>query len=630
MILQALTRYYDILRDDPNVDIAPFGYSTAGVSFALDISVAGELLNVLPMFIQVPRGKKMREVPRTMLVPQQVKRSGSSPKANFLCDNCAFVLGISVKDDVKPGYSAKRFAAFKDLHTKMLPGVESDAARAVLAFLEKHNPATARRHPAIAPHLERLLEGGNIVFMFQGNFVHEDAAVRKAWEDYKAGQDAVEMQCLVTGEIAPVARLHPSLKHIRGAQPTGATLVGFNLDAFTSYGRSQGFNAPVSQKAAFAYTTALNYLLSDANSNGQIHIGDTTTVYWAESTSRAHEAAFAFMLNPDSVQKSNDNSEARREAERALQTIANSVQQGKPLDLDALLADLGGENPRFYVLGLAPNAARVSVRFFITNPFKKMMQNVMAHYQDLEIVKEYDDQPTYISVWRILNETVSKKSRDKDAAPLLAGAVFRAVLTNAPYPAALYNAIINRVRADIDDKEKHISKINYVRAAIIKAYLLRKYRHYPENPFKEVLIMALNEQSTRPAYVLGRLFAVLEKVQSEAIGNVNASIKDRYFTSACATPASVFPILLRMASHWTSKAEYGYISERRIQELMTLLDAQPFPARFSLDEQGVFILGYYHQRAALYTKKSDEADKMEVPSDEQPSPKQFNLFEKGE
>jgi CRISPR-associated protein Csd1 len=605
MILQALYRYYDILRKDPKVDIAPFGYNTTGISFALNLSEDGELLDVLPMFVQVQRGKKMREVPRTMLVPEQAKRSGSDPKANFLCDNSAFVLGISEKDDEKPEYSAKRFASFRDLHRTILKGVASDASRAVLAFLERHDPATAREHPAIVPHLETLLKGGNIVFMFRGNFVHDDPAVRQTWETYKAKQDAIEMQCLVTGEIAPIARLHPSLKRVRGARAMGTSLVSFNERAYESYGRvkEQGLNSPVSRKATFAYTTALNHLLSDANPNPPIHLGDTTVVYWAESKNRAYEAAFAGIVTPDNL--TTDAFAARREAEHALKLIAERIQKGQKLDLDALLSDLGGENPRFYVLGLAPNAARVSVRFFITDPFKKMMQHIMAHYRDLEIVREYEDQPTYLSVWRILNETVSRKSRDKDASPLLAGTVFRSILTNAPYPAALYYAIINRVRADIDDSSKGIHKINYMRAAVIKAYLLRKYRHQPENPFKEVLTMALNEQSTTPAYVLGRLFAVLEKAQTEAIPNINATIKDRYFTSACATPTSVFPILLRMAHHWISKAEYGYVFERRIQELLGLLDATPFPTRFTLDEQGVFILGYYHQRAAFYKKKDD-------------------------
>lgn len=603
MILQALNRYYDILLEDLDTQVAAFGYSTVGVSFALDISGDGELLNVLPLFEQVQRGQKMVEVPRTMIVPAQVKRAVNIAP-NFLWDNTVYVLGISDQDEVKPKYSQERFKAFCQWNIDLLSKVDDEAARAVIAFLQNHNPQTAREHPAIANHLEALLKGGNLVFMFNGNFVHENKLVRRAWENSPAGQDAIRMQCLVTGEVAPIARLHPSLKRVRGAQSSGATLVGFNAPAYESYNRvkGQGLISPVSEKATFAYTTVLNYLLSDANPNKKLFMGDATIVYWAESENRAYETAFAAFVDPADLE---DEQIGRKNAENALKTVADKVKRAQMLDLDALLADLKKENPQFYILGLSPNAARISVRFFITDPFEKVIDHIKAHYRDLAIVKEYDNQPNYLTVKRILDETVSKKSRDKDAAPLLAGAVFRAILTNAPYPAALYYAIINRIRADMDDKEKRITKINYVRAAIIKAFLTRKYRYQSENPFKEVLTMALNEQSTNPAYLLGRLFAVLEKAQAEAIGNVNASIKDRYFTSACASPRSVFPILLRLSQHHIAKAEYGHTSDRRIQDILNLLevDRNPIPARLTLDEQGVFILGYYHQRADFYTSK---------------------------
>ncbi len=261
-------------------------------------------------------------------------------------------------------------------------------------------------------------------------------------------------------------------------------------------------------------------------------------------------------------------------------------------------------NTRFYVLGLeAPNRGRASIRFFYSDPFIKFVQRIGVHYSDLQLGES--EKP--IKLRWILNETVSKKAREQKIAPLLTGAVFSSMLTNSPYPAALYNAIMIRIRADMDDEERQIQKINHVRTAVIKAYLIRKYRNQPQNQIQEVLVMALNEQSTLPAYVLGRLFAVLEKVQQEAIGDVNASIKDRYFTSACASPASVFPILLRLSQHHISKAEYGYVSDRRIQDILNLLDVEknPIPSHLSLDEQGVFVLGYYHQRADFYVSKAD-------------------------
>ncbi len=608
MILQALNRYYDILLNDPVIEIAPFGYSTVGVSYALNLSPAGDLLDVLPLFAQEQRGKKMVDVPRSMAVPAQVKRS-ANVAANFLWDNATYVLGISDQDEAKPRYSRDRFEAFRQLNSDLLVSVDSDAARAVAAFLRQHDPATARTHRAIAQHLDALLKGGNLVFLVKDTYAHADPSIRQAWADYLAGASAEKMQCLVTGKVAPLARLHPSLKRVRGAQPTGATLVGFNASAYESYNRSQGQIAPVSQEATFAYTTVLNYLLSDANPNKKLYLGDTTVVYWAESTNRAFESVFASFVDPTELEQEAAGQAGRKKAEAELGAVARKVKSGQAPDLEAMLAALGDENPRFYVLGLAPNAARASVRFFITDPFEKIVGNIMAHYRDLEIIKEYDNQPDYLTVGRILYETVSKKSRDKDASPLLAGAVFRAILTGAPYPAALYNARITRIRADMDDSSKGISKINSVRAAVIKAYLLRKYRHQSEHPIKEVLTVPLNEQATQPAYVLGRLFAVLEKVQQEAIGNVNASIKDRYFTSACAAPASVFPILLRLSQHHIAKAEYGYASDRRIQEILGLLDVEhnPIPARLTLDEQGVFVLGYYHQRKELWTAKPKNA-----------------------
>ena len=611
MILQALNRYYNILAKDPDVDIARFGYSTENVSFALNISERGDILDIVPLFVQVQRGRKMVERPRSMTLPQRVKKSVNIAP-NFLWDNCVYVLGISTKDEDKPQYSLDRFNAFRTFHEELLQGVNNTAAQAILAFLGKHDPARARQHPAIAKHLDRLLEGGNLVFMFRGAFVHEYPVLKRIWEDYKASQGAAQMQCLVTGEISPIARLHPSLKRVRGARAGGASLISFNERAYESYGRTkqQGLNSPVSERAVFAYSTVLNYMLSDANPNKKLFLGDATVVYWAETENRRYESAFASMIEPEYEEMQRVDHAGRRRAEAALKAVGEKVRRGQFLDIDALLADLKEENPQFYILGLSPNAARISVRFFITDPFEKVVQNIMAHYQDMAIVKEYDSQPDYITVRHILSETVSKKSRDKEATPLLAGSVFRALLANAPYPAALYAAIINRVRADMDDKEKHISKINYIRAATIKAFLIRKYRHQPNHPLQEALTMSLNEQCTIPAYLLGRLFAVLEKVQQEAIGNVNASIKDRYFTSACATPASVFPILLRLSQHHIAKAEYGYASEHLIQKIMDKLDVtqNPIPTRLSLDEQGVFILGYYHQRADFYKPKDEKTD----------------------
>jgi CRISPR-associated protein Csd1 len=621
MILQALYNYYQILLKDPDVEIAEPGYSAADVSFALNLSPEGELLDIFPLSSKIFDGKKTRHVNyQRMIVPEQVIRSGSNPKPNFLCDNSTFVLGISDKDQDDPEYSLKRFKAFRDFNIEILSRANSDAARAVIAFLKKHDPQKAREHKVINRYLDDLLKGKNLIFRVEGKNVLDDLEIVRAWEEYRTGEKAVKMQCLVTGQIEPIARLHPKIQGVPGAKSTGASLVSFDDPSFQSYNRkdkdTKGLNAPVSQRVASGYGIALNYLLSDQNPNRKIYLGDTTVVYWAESADKRYASAFLALINPEFIEESSEEETSKRDkgAEKFMRDVAEKIEQGKAIDLEGLKREGLDENTRFYVLGLAPNAARLAVRFFLTEPFGVFARRIMQHYEDLKIEKEFANQPDYPSPYRILAECVSPKvtRRDdevKQSWSLLGGALMRAILTGAPYPEGLYAAILNRIRHDSDEtneKGKTRSvKINYVRAAYIKAHLLRKYRRQDHNPYQEALQMSLNESFTHPAYVLGRLFAVLEKAQREAVGqNINATIKDRYFTSACATPASVFPTLLRLAHHWTAKAEYGSAIDRQIQSLLDMLDAGPLPSRLTLEEQGVFVLGYYHQRAAFYPKNA--------------------------
>ncbi|NLG99049.1 MAG: type I-C CRISPR-associated protein Cas8c/Csd1 [Chloroflexi bacterium] len=610
MILQALNRYYEMLAADPESGIASYGYSTAAVSFELVLSPDGELLGITHLFQTEQQGKKLVERPLNMIVPEQPKRSGSAPPPYFLCDNPKYVLGVSDESGAE-----KRFQAFREYNLSLLEGIDCPEAQAVRAFLTGYDPARAREYAPVDGHWDDLLKGGNIVFRLDGSkeWVHNAPAIRRAWEQHKASAASEKTgQCLVTGEIASIARLHPNLKGVRGANSTGASLVGFNAAAYESYGLRQGYNAQTSEKAAFQYGAALNYLLSSANPNPKIFLGDTTIVYWAESPDRGYVDLFALLTNPTAAGPAAGDAPARRDpqAEARLRATAEKIQRGEPVDKDALLSGLD-PNTRFYVLGLAPNVSRAAVRFFHQDLFGRIIDRLLQHYQDLQIEREFANQPVYIPPWMILNETVSKKSRDKDPAPLLGGAFMRAILDGTPYPVALFYAIINRIRVDQDDNQRKIHKINYLRAAVIKAYLTRKYRHYPQSPIKEVLQMSLNEQSTHPAYLLGRLFAVLEKVQEEAIPNVNATIKDRFFSSACASPVTVFPRLLRLSQHHLAKLSTGnkIWYEKLMSQIMDLLsgDKQPFPANLPLDNQGVFVLGYYHQRAAFFKPRKDVA-----------------------
>ena len=623
MILQALNRYYEILLKDEDLNnkLARFGYSTVDVSFALDISLEGELLNVLPLFRPVQRGKNMVERPQPMILPEYAEPT-SNVEASFLCGKSEYVLGISKQDDEKPEHSAKRHKEFRRLNIELLKDANNDAARSVMAFLETQNPIEIRKHPAIIPFLSEILNGRRLVFMHENTYVHEVPAIKKIWERFHASKGGVLGQCLVTGEEAPIAQKHRKLKGNVGKNHFESPLVSFNQRSFESYNRSkqQGMNSPISEKAAFAYTTAVNYLLSDDNPNKKFYLGDAAIVYWAESENRSSEDYYANFFEPEYIEAEiATNQEGRKQAEAELEAVTEKIIQTKIPDIKSVLADLGGENPQFYVLGLAPvGDGRLLVRFFITDLFEKIVQNILAHYRDFELPlnpqEKYSNQPKYITVRHVVDACIPQKSKTKDkqreALASMASSVFRAILTNTAYPVTLFYSVMNRIRAETDDPDKRLFKVSYVRVAIIKAFLIRKYRYKTENPFEEVLTMALNEQCTIPAYLLGRLFAVLERVQAEAIKNLNASMKDRYFTSACASPGNVFPRLLLLSQHHLAKLDNKIYWERHIEDIVHTLDVEnnSIPVRLTLEQQGIFILGYYHQRKDLWTAKPKDND----------------------
>lgn len=598
MILQSLVRYYEILREDPESGIPIMGYSKANVSYAVNISKEGEIINVIPL--KIPSGKGSKEIPVSMLVPEQEKKTVNI-KSNFLCENSSYVFGIDNKD--KPDRARKCFEAFKELHWRILKDVECDEARALLNYIDNWSIDKAETHPALKEHLDDIKQGGNIVFQLEGKprqYIHENELIKAAWERYKKADSSPTTHiCLVTGKREGIARLHPIIKGIVGGQPMGNSLISYNNTAYESYGKqnSQGLNSSVGEYAAFAYTTVLNHLLKD-----QVHktsFGDTTVVFWAETKNNAYRDCLSLFLDPSQLESDDGKSEEKSNiydpyAVREVKNIMEKISMGQAVRISD---DTFNEKTNFYILGLSPNAARLSVRFFIKDSFGNLINQITKHYQDMSIEKQYDTEPNAIPIWRLLYETVSPKSKEKSSSPLLSGATLRSILQGLPYPMSLYQAIILRIRAE--------KTINYYKASIIKAFLIR---NYPEKNYREVLTMALNEDYDNKAYILGRLFAVLEKAQEDANPGINTTIKDRYFTSACATPASVFPVLLRLSNHHIAKAQYGYVSENRLKNLLDKLKVEenPFPSHLSMEEQGVFILGYYHQKNHFYKKIEKE------------------------
>lgn len=589
MILQALVDYYEALA--AKGEVAKPGWGKAKISYALNIDRQGKLLDVITLKISQQKGKKTVEVPQNILLPEATKRT-AGVAAQFLWDNAKYVLGLDSSGKIER--SKQCFDAMAQKCQEILAEANGEKATAIKAFFANWQPEEAKDNKILKPYMDDLLASTNLTFKVNGESVETDAEIMQSWDAYKSAQHdgANKGMCLITGKKAPIARLHPSIKGLYGAQSSGAALVAFNAPAYESYEHKQGDNAPVSEYAAFAYTTALNLLLS--RKENYLRIGDTTVVFWAEGADKDNEDVFGDIFdNNNEIVKDED-----------IKGFFENVRKGQSFQLADLTVK--PEN-KFYILGLSPNAARISVRFFFVNTFGNFMKNYEKYFQEFEIIRPSFDSRIIVPLWQMLQETANKNSKDKAASPLLAGAVLRSILSGIPYPEALYQNTILRVKADQDNTDKNITKINRIKAAIIKAYLMRNKTCY-----EEVVKVALNEECKKVPYVLGRLFAVLENLQEVANPGINSTIKDRYFNSACSTPSMVFPLLTKLANSHLKKisVQRGNVIffEKQIGSLMDKLDVEKraLPARLSLPEQGEFILGYYQQVQKRYEKKEEK------------------------
>lgn len=587
MILQALTAYYEQLVRQGKLS-APGWDDSFKVSYELRLNDAGQLLRVVSLLTEKTVGKKTVLAPRAMRVPVHEKRS-SGIAANFLCDNSTYLLGADEKG--KPERSADCFKACAKLHHTILDGVDSPAARALLAYFDSWDPAQAAAHPLLAEQWKEITGNANLIFGYETadhshSFVNDDPAIQNAWQAHynDRSADSDMGQCLITGKYAPIERTHPNISGVPGAQSSGAALVSFNAPAFCSYGHEQGDNAPVSKYAAFAYTTALNRLLADRSHCK--HVGDTTILCWAENAEPVYQDAMSmFLFGAD---------EAAGIQESDVQAALKRLSAGQTVPF--LEKELSPDQ-HFYLLGLAPNAARLSVRFFLRDTFGSFAQNLQKHAEEMEIDCSEKEKFRTLPIWAVVNETTrTVPGQPAKPSPQLAGDLLRAVLTGGRYPATLLNGVTLRIRAE--------QTVTRGRAAVIKAYYLR---NYPTELNKEVYTVSLNETTNVP-YLLGRLFSVLEAVQKAANPGINTTIKDRYFNAACATPGMSFPTLLRLSQKHLRKLNDGLAThyDKQITELMAQLPESGFPARLSLPDQGKFTIGYYHQTQKRYVKKNEE------------------------
>jgi len=585
MILTSLHQLYDRLADDPAYDIAQPGYSPQRISFRVLIHPDGTLFKIQDARIKDEKGKPHAE---SQIVIGKGKSAGPGINPGFLWENTTYMLGYK-QDDPKPARTQKSFEAFRDKHLALEQKINLPDFSSVCRFLESWSPEKSSEYAEAHSGINDLTTGFGIFQIHTpGKIkpVNEHPEILKWWENQLGQSTGDTGQCLITGEQSPIARLHPKIKSVAGAQSAGASIVSFNASAYESYGKDQSFNAPVSETAAFKYGTALNSLLSGPRSSRhRIRIGDTTCVYWTEKPSPIVEEALPFFFSNGS----NAPAESQDSAQRSkIETFLKSLRQGTDVLEDA------GEDTQsnhFYILGLAPNAARLSIRFFYQSTLKEFISNLRSHHRDIGIIREWESpkgnrlpDPEYPANWQLLRETARVSD---EIPPLLGGALIRSILENTKYPEGLYSAVIRRIRAD--------RTINYIRTSIIKGILTRNHN--------QTIPIMLDTKNTDPAYLLGRLFATLEKTQKDALGDLNSGLRDKFYSSASATPASVFPRILRTYQHHLAKLEGGHKinRERLLQNIMN--DLTGFPSHLNLKAQGLFAIGYYHQNKDFYTKK---------------------------
>lgn len=573
MILQALSDYYRRKQADPDPAnrLPAYGFEEKEIPFILEIDRDGRLVQIL----DTRSGEGRRRTAQRFLVPKAVKKT-SGVAANLLWDTAEYVLGVDTRG--KPERVAEQQAAFRARIDALPEAAQADAGIAsVQAFLDHIDFDTLAASPAWEE-----IKTANLLLSFRLHGDVELVCQRPAVTTLtgKEPDDDATVACLVSGEQAAPERLHAAIKGVWGAQSSGANIVSFNLDAFNSYGKAQGANAPVGKAAAFAYTTALNHLLAKGSPQ-RIQVGDASTVFWAKEPHEL-ETAFPDLFGEPPKENPDRGADALRALYRAVETGRFAV---------------GSDDTRFYVLGLAPNAARIAVRFWETAAAIELARRIKRHFDDLTVARSPRD-PEHLSLFRLLAATAVQGKAD-NIPPKLGGEVMRAVVEGLPYPATLLSAAVQRCRAE--------QQVTYPRAAAIKAWLNRDARRQPlSNPTREEFTPMLDTDNPSAAYRLGRLFATLEKIQEEASPGLNATIRDRYYGAASATPVAVFTTLLRLKNHHLGKLNPGRTTqmEKLIGEIMAGID--DFPRHLNLPDQGRFALGYYHQRQAFFTKRDHE------------------------
>lgn len=579
MILQELNHLHDRLLAKPEPDITEPGFSRENISFKIILTEDGELFDPSRPIVDL-RDEELR--PQKIIVPKFDGKRTSGIKPYFLWDKTDYVIGLKkdpkVNDRIVEIPTPKHHQEFLSLIETVVAftGLNSSAVEAVKRFC--NSPKNIEKLK-LSPYWSDFLNSF-IVFKVMGTEkedIFQIDEIYNAWKKYYLEsmnvQEAEKGRCLVTGGIETLAHIHPTVKKGVGGK-NDIPLVSCNFDAGESYNKSKNENAQISVASAAAIASSLNYLIDTPNH--YLRIADTKTLFWAESNDRFAEFFGKALAGREDDIHSED-----------LAAFLKSIRSGS---MPGSIKD----SSRFFVLGLSPNAARVSVRFWYVDSVENIAEHIGKHFRQLQIVKQRDENSEFPSLWRLIRETAAQH-KSENIPPNITGPIMRSILSGIIYPINVLSIIINRTRVD-----QKYDRINYYRASFIKAILNRNYH-------KE-LTMALDENRTSAPYLLGRLFAMLEKVQEESSGgNLNTTIKDRFYASASTTPRVVFSRLFSLHQNHMKKLKgekrgLAVTREKQIGEVIGLLNPT-LPPSLKLEDQGEFAIGYYHQRQNFFTKK---------------------------
>lgn len=598
MLISALCEYYDALAHDGRV--VPEGYSEQAVDHLVALGPDGRIENIidwrLTESVTTKNGKvKERKVPRKIMLPKRSEKPGID--FNFIEHRPLYLFGLNddagrLTPDDKTDKAKKSHALFKEKTLQLLDGLDSPVIHAFRAFVNGWNPERETEHQALLS-LGKAYAGGYYAFCLSGHpdvLLHEDPQINSAWRSFRentAVETENQSQCSVTGEQLPIARIHNKIKGVAGGQASGTVLVGFKTTAGCSYGNEQSFNSNISETVMKKYTYALNTLLADKR-HKQL-LDDITIVYWAVGGEKqeVYTDYLSYCLFGD------DDKPDKEQAEKMLQYLVEKTRDGVVSENTLASFQKIDEHVTFYILGIKPNASRLSVKFIYRQKCGDLFNAVAQHQTDIQIGELFRPIP----LWRLKNELKSPKSSKENVDASLLTAVFKSVIYGTPYPGYLFSGILTRIKTD--------RMINHVRAGVVKACINRKARAKGQ---KEELQLALDLQNTNQAYLCGRLFAVLEHLQQSAVSaNLNRTIKDAYFSSAASKPALVFPKLLMLSQNHIKKLNEANVVfyNKLIEEIVGKLNGE-FPNTLMLDDQGRFMIGYYHQDQMFYQKRKEE------------------------